>query len=190
MTELESLIVSRAAAMAATDGVGVQVVHVFGATSQINAELATARDRLIAHPGQIADVLSALFDAEDAAEPLDPVEAAHKAADKAEAAALEAAQRADDLRAEAERLKAEREAEEAAEAERLVAEQAAAESAEAERLAAEQAAAEAQGEGEPAAPEQEQGSTADGEAAGDAPEQEQSRETASPAPARPKLKVK
>lgn len=59
MTELETLIVARAAAMAQSDGVGVQIVHVFGATNQISAELATARDRLIAHPGLIADVLDA-----------------------------------------------------------------------------------------------------------------------------------
>jgi hypothetical protein len=67
MSDIENLIVRRAAGMAEKDGVGVQVVHVFGATSQLSAEMAEARDRLIHHPGQIADTLSALFAADEAA---------------------------------------------------------------------------------------------------------------------------
>lgn len=182
MSEIETLIVRRAAAMAEKDGIGVQIVHVFGATSQLSAALAEARDRLINHPGQIADTLSALFDADDAAAggdaDLDPVEAARKAADEAQTAALEAAQRADELTAEADRLQAQKEADEAA----------AAAAAEAERLAAEEAAAAAaQAEGEPAAPEQEQTGGEQAEASADAPEQEQ--EAAAPA-AKPTRKAK
>lgn len=132
MSEIETLIVRRAAEMAEKDGVGVQIVHVFGATSQLSAALAEARDRLINHPGQIADTLSALFDADDATAgedaDLDPVEAARKAADEAQTVALEAAQRADELTAEADRLQAQKEADEAAAAEaaRVAAEEAAA----------------------------------------------------------------
>lgn len=170
MNEIETLIVRRAAEMAEKDGVGVQIVHVFGATSQLSAALAEARDRLINHPGQIADTLSALFDAEAAAgedEDLDPVEAARKAADEAQTAALEAAQRADELTAVADQLQAQKEADEAA--------------------AAEAAAAAAQTEGEPAAPEQEQTGSEDAEAPADAPVQEQ--EAAAPA-AKPTRKAK
>lgn len=171
MNEIETLIVRRAAEMAEKDGVGVQIVHVFGATSQLSAALAETRDRLINHPGQIADALSALFDAEDAAtgedEDLDPVEAARKAADEAQTAALEAAQRADELTAVADQLQAQKEADEAA--------------------AAEAAAAAAQTEGEPAAPEQEQTGSEDAEAPADAPVQEQ--EAAAPA-AKPTRKAK
>lgn len=170
MNEIETLIVRRAAEMAEKDGVGVQIVHVFGATSQLSAALAEARDRLINHPGQIADTLSALFDAEAAAgedEDLDPVEAARKAADEAQTAALEAAQRADELTAVVDQLQAQKEADEAA--------------------AAEAAAAAAQTEGEPAAPEQEQTGSEDAEAPADAPVQEQ--EAAAPA-AKPTRKAK
>lgn len=170
MNEIETLIVRRAAEMAEKDGVGVQIVHVFGATSQLSAALAEARDRLINHPGQIADTLAALFDAEAAAgedEDLDPVEAARKAADEAQTTALEAAQRADELTAVADQLQAQKEADEAA--------------------AAEAAAAAAQTEGEPAAPEQEQTGSEDAEAPADAPVQEQ--EAAAPA-AKPTRKAK
>lgn len=66
MNEIEALIVWRAAKMAESDGVGVQVVHVHGAASQLSAELGSARDRLISHPGEIADVLAAIFASEGA----------------------------------------------------------------------------------------------------------------------------
>lgn len=174
MSEIETLIVRRAAEMAEKDGVGVQIVHVFGATSQLSAALAETRDRLINHPGQIADTLSALFDTEDAATgedaDLDPVEAARKAADEAQTIALEAAQRAYELTAEADRLQAQKEADEAAAA-----------------AAEEAAAAAAQAEGTPAAPEQEQTGSEDAEAPADAPAQEQ--EAAAPA-AKPSRKAK
>lgn len=166
MSDIDTLIVARAAAMAEKDGVGVQIVHVFGAANQLTAELGEARDRLINHPGQIADTLSVIFAANGTAaaegEDLDPVEAARKAADDAQTAALEAAQHADELTAFANSLQAQKEADEAAaaeaaEAERLAAEAAAAEAAEAERLAAESAAAEAaETESDPVAAEQEQ----------------------------------
>lgn len=144
MSDIENLIATRAAAMADHDGVAVQIVHIFGAANQLTVELGTARDRLIGKPGLLADTLSDLADAANAEpEEIDPVEAARKAADEAQTAALEAAQRADELIAEADRLQAARDAQEKAEAERLAAEQAAADAAEAERLAAEQAAADA-----------------------------------------------
>lgn len=141
MNDVENLIAARAAAMAEHDGVGVQVVHIFGAANQLTVEVGSSRDRLIGQPGLLADVLSDLADAEarDASD-IDPVTAAREAADAATEAALAAAQRADELTAEADRLQAEKEAADKAEAERLAAEQAAADAAEAERIAAEKAA--------------------------------------------------
>jgi hypothetical protein len=174
MNELETLIVKRAAAMAEKDGVGVQIVHVFGAASQINAEIGSARDRLISHPGQIADVLDAAYAQEATDQDNDGVSAelrrlviaarvvayedqsfeALEELDKASEAFAELVPWDDELQepaaAEAERLAAEQAA---AEAERLAAEQAAADAAEAERLAAEQVAADAAaaaGEAKPA----------------------------------------
>lgn len=161
MSDIENLIVRRAAAMAEKDGVGVQIVHVFGATSQLSAALAEARDRLINHPGQIADTLSSLLDADEAAAAgvsdelrrlviaarvvayEDQSAEALEELDKASEAFAELVPWEDEPDAEAERLAAEKASAEAAEAERLAAEKAAADAAEAERLAAEKAAAEA-----------------------------------------------
>jgi len=170
MSDIENLIVRRAAAMAEKDGVGVQIVHVFGATSQLSAALAEARDRLINHPGQIADTLSSLLDADEAAATGVSDEAAATGVsdelrrlviaarvvayedqsaealeelDKASEAFAELVPWEDEPDAEAERLAAKKASAEAAEAERLAAEKAAADAAEAERLAAEKAAAEA-----------------------------------------------
>jgi hypothetical protein len=146
------LLSARAAAMAEHDGVAVAVVHIFGASNDIVADVGTARDALIGKPGLLADMLSDMADAAtvDLAD-IDPVTEARRLADEAIATALAAAERADQLTAEADRLQAEKDAADKeaadkaaadqAEADRLAAEKAAADQAEADRLAAEKAAA-------------------------------------------------
>jgi len=142
--DVEKLLAARAARMADHDGVGVALVHIFGAANDVMTDLLTARDSLIGQPGRLADMLSDMADADMAADAdpadIDPVADARKAADDAIAVALAAAERADALTAEADRLKAEKDAADAAEADRIAAEKAAADAAEAERIAAEKAA--------------------------------------------------
>lgn len=109
------LLTARAAAMAEHDGVAVAVVHIFGASNDIVADVGTARDALIGKPGLLADVLSDIADAEatdlDKDLDIDPVAEARRIADEATAAALAAAERADQLTAEADRLQAEKDKE-------------------------------------------------------------------------------
>lgn len=166
MSEIDTLIVRRAAEMAEKDGVAVQIVHVFGATSQLAAALAEARDRLINHPGQIADTLSNLFDADEAASAAVPedlrrlvIAARIVAYEDQSPEALEELDKASEAFSELVPWDNEPDAE----AERLAAEQAAAAAAEAERIAAEQ----------------EQSGNQDVETFAAAPEQEQ--EAAAPA---------
>lgn len=106
------LLTARASAMAEHDGVAVAVVHIFGASNDIVADVGTARDALIGKPGLLADILSDLADAEAADIELvdvDPVVAARKAADDAEAQRV-ADENAAAEKAEADRIAAEKDA--------------------------------------------------------------------------------
>jgi len=68
VTPIETLLTDRASAMAQHDGVAPSTVHFHGAANQLQAELLTARDRLISQPATAAEIVAIGYDPGSVAE--------------------------------------------------------------------------------------------------------------------------